>query len=79
MKRRVYTFMLAERYLDPTGTENQLSSLYPFNPERGNLFVKVNSFLRVGKYYSMGEEKYLSREGISLARISITYHYHGQL
>jgi hypothetical protein len=67
------------RHPDSTGTENQLSSLYSFNPERGSLFVKVDSFLRVGNYSLREEENYLSREEIFLAHISITYHYHGQL
>ena len=40
------------------------------------MFVKVDSFLRVGNYYSMGEEKYLIRGRIFHHDLSISYYYH---
>jgi len=52
---KLFDLPFSGRHPDSRETENQLSSLYSFNPERGSLFVKVDSFLRVGHYYSMGE------------------------
>jgi hypothetical protein len=53
--------------------------VYTYSPHYEKWGIsKIDSFLRVGHYYSMKEEKFLSRGRIFRTGASITYYYPGQ-